>query len=360
MQRRNVSKSLLGKLLLLSLASNLILVALFAFAVSKRTFPEARYPPSLEEVTGNVPLPEKIESASFAELVEMLLDPVTLIARKRACDLAFLTLVERFDFDWKRATSSGKLPLSDEERLLLYQFAKREVWPIGPRGLFEKLKEGNRDPALLRLFFQSEPFLLVETLLQRQKLPIQRGQLLTLLLDGKWELLEQFCKAQEKGANWSQNRAFSFLLEYVQERSEMAAYLLVLHDPDKLLSSLDDSTLTKVLCLLNAPTVESKKFMHRLLQSDRAEPIKRLAGQRVCDFSGGNEVALERPGIGQLRPLFREQIPRSPSPREHVVQDGESLWLIAKRYHVELDALIQANHLQSTTIRRGQVLKLPQ
>lgn len=66
-----------------------------------------------------------------------------------------------------------------------------------------------------------------------------------------------------------------------------------------------------------------------------------------------------RPGEGQLRPAFREPVPAAPSPKKHIVEPGESLWLIAEKHGVSLESLMQLNGLQSTTIRQGQTLKLP-
>jgi spore germination protein len=49
------------------------------------------------------------------------------------------------------------------------------------------------------------------------------------------------------------------------------------------------------------------------------------------------------------------------SPREHVVRPGDSLWLIARRYTTTVEALIQANRLTSPNdLYPGQVLRIPE
>lgn len=46
-------------------------------------------------------------------------------------------------------------------------------------------------------------------------------------------------------------------------------------------------------------------------------------------------------------------------PRRHTVQAGETLYSIAIRYNTTVEALIATNSLSSTTLARGQVLRLP-
>ncbi len=48
-----------------------------------------------------------------------------------------------------------------------------------------------------------------------------------------------------------------------------------------------------------------------------------------------------------------------PGVREYVVQPGDSLWLIAKRYGTTVEALKQLNGLTSDLLNIGQVLKIP-
>ena len=60
-------------------------------------------------------------------------------------------------------------------------------------------------------------------------------------------------------------------------------------------------------------------------------------------------------GIGQNVPFPGPQ----PGVREYVVQPGDSLWLIAKRYGTTVEALKQLNGLTSDLLNIGQVLKIP-
>jgi LysM repeat protein/soluble lytic murein transglycosylase-like protein len=49
----------------------------------------------------------------------------------------------------------------------------------------------------------------------------------------------------------------------------------------------------------------------------------------------------------------------SSSARTHTVADGETLWSIARRYDVTVDAVRAANEMETETIRLGQTLRIP-
>lgn len=54
-----------------------------------------------------------------------------------------------------------------------------------------------------------------------------------------------------------------------------------------------------------------------------------------------------------------EYIGLSPSQNTYTVQNGDSLWSIAKKFNVSVDDLKLANNLTSNLLRVGQVLKIP-
>lgn len=69
----------------------------------------------------------------------------------------------------------------------------------------------------------------------------------------------------------------------------------------------------------------------------------------------------------KLPPLAQEIVPEvlPPAPQERsaaevVVKKGDSLEKIARIHHTSVDALIRSNHLSSTALKVGQVLKLPE
>ncbi len=50
---------------------------------------------------------------------------------------------------------------------------------------------------------------------------------------------------------------------------------------------------------------------------------------------------------------------RQPQYRLYIVQEGDSLWKIARRFGVDMDTLKENNHLQSNALKPGTVLKIP-
>lgn len=54
-----------------------------------------------------------------------------------------------------------------------------------------------------------------------------------------------------------------------------------------------------------------------------------------------------------------EYIGLSPSQNTYTVQNGDSLWSIAKKFNVSVEDLKLANNLTSNLLRVGQVLKIP-
>ncbi len=50
----------------------------------------------------------------------------------------------------------------------------------------------------------------------------------------------------------------------------------------------------------------------------------------------------------------------APSYTEYTVQSGDTLWSLAKRYHTTVDAIKQLNNLSSDLLRIGQILKIPE
>ena len=51
---------------------------------------------------------------------------------------------------------------------------------------------------------------------------------------------------------------------------------------------------------------------------------------------------------------FGQSTPKNKNSRIHVVQKGESLWDISKKYKVSIDDLVKWNELEGTRIRAGQ------
>lgn len=74
---------------------------------------------------------------------------------------------------------------------------------------------------------------------------------------------------------------------------------------------------------------------------------------------GSNRGGGERPSSASSSATARRSEGTSSSARTHTVEDGETLWGIARRYEVTVDAVREANEMDSETIRPGQALRIP-
>jgi LysM repeat protein len=106
-------------------------------------------------------------------------------------------------------------------------------------------------------------------------------------------------------------------------------------------------------------------------QSEAAPPIEKAAPERVRPTP---PPVVEAPPVPPVPvPPVRVAEPAPPPPsapivtvgkRTHVVQPGESLWTISKRYYgsaAHVERIADANHLESPKrLRQGQVLLLPE
>ncbi|HET7464127.1 MAG TPA: LysM peptidoglycan-binding domain-containing protein, partial [Longimicrobium sp.] len=68
----------------------------------------------------------------------------------------------------------------------------------------------------------------------------------------------------------------------------------------------------------------------------------------------------ERPSTTRRPSAEREQTPRTTGrTRRHTVAAGETLYGIARKYGVTVDAIRRANRLENDTVRPGQALTIP-
>lgn len=313
--------------------------------------------------------------------------------------------------------------LMERDYQQIQHFIATEKWPLTSQGLFKRLqvqileKSEIQDSTLTQAFCQTPEFLAVETLFGRSGVPIKKRILLNLLAEGSWESLAQFVLSQKDSQDFSPARRQCLLLDYISQNSRTAAYLIAMTDRLYAEKRLDDHQVCLILNLLNEKTVEVQLFAKELLAGPRSDVVHQLAAKRLYEYAGepvpdsidykialakfcpddikrakqtAAEIAAQKiaqqemikslpknlvfstvnqeadkkeisknVGVGNLRPKFRDKPPASPSPRSHIVQDGESLWMISRKYKVGLEDLMQHNSLQSSIIKPGRVLKIP-
>lgn len=381
--------SRLVQALILSMALNVaVLTLFFYFFVQKKEIffsfrPKRHFADSASM---------KIEEAFLTKLDRLEWEPLTaLLNDKRAVqhgylvrDFALSMLVLCYDLDVERAIKRGALPfrkwdyqgrefllfpgLDDEAYRTIISFISQEKWPLTVKGLFKKiaaqtLERG--DLELIRFFCHSKHFIFLETLFARTntRLPIRKKELLTLALEGGWDLLDQLYHLMCREVDFSPLNRQHYLLNAVKNESKMAAFLLILIEKEFVLKELDDSQIECLIRLLPHEHPSINDFLNKIAVSPRAERTCQMAQQGVANGEVSQEIVghfVEKPGMKELRPLFRQKAPISDSPSyQHQIQPGESLWLISKKYHVSIEALMEANHLKSSVIQPGKQLKIP-
>lgn len=301
--------------------------------------------------------------------------------------------------------------LTDQQFNVISRFARTEQWPLTSEGVFLLLqkqeKAQNIDSSLAEAFILTPDFATIELLFNRD---VRKQRLLEMILEGNWASFKQFVDQQRQLNDVSTARRQKFLLDYIKLGSETAAYLLLETDGEFATKKLDDSQAIAVLQLLSAKTVESERFAISMLTSPRSTSVQQQASLRLYEYAGepipkdwNYETSLARFGPEKLppappvilkppvaiakvekpavkapvvsRPIAQAVPQKTPPPkvataakpapkkadacRLYIVQEGDSLWKISRRFGVDMEVLKKKNRLQSTSIKPGTVLKIP-
>lgn len=59
------------------------------------------------------------------------------------------------------------------------------------------------------------------------------------------------------------------------------------------------------------------------------------------------------------KPEIAVKPPKSPQYRLYIVQEGDSLWKISRRFGVDMEAIKEQNRIGSSDLKPGTVLKIP-
>lgn len=381
-RRRWIRKvRILSQLLFLSVAVNIGLIATFAALSFKernslvflRPFKRKNTNSESETLAGLLSL---YRSFSFRELLTLLTNKEHVEEGFLKRDLALGCLVQFHHFYLHKSLSSFSLEAREVEGITLYvslndyhfesilRFAYTEKWPLTPQGLFLLFKKWPlpKDASLMQAFYLSDPFLALHTLFPHSENPV----LLEMVLKGEWEDLNQFYEKREL----TDSARKDLLLLYLQKGSSVAAQLLLKHDLLYAVKKLDNEKISLLLSHLREKTEDAEFFCLELLKSSRSDQIHQACASLLCKWSHqklselyNHQETLDRfipqskETVEELRPL--SSVIWDNKPHVHIVNDGENLWKIARKYHIELDELIRVNHLKDDRIHSGDEIIIP-
>lgn len=296
--------------------------------------------------------------------------------------------------------------LTNEQFAAIVHFAQTERWPLTSRGLFSLLQK--EDNNLADAFFLTREFLAVEMLFHRAQAAISKQELLSVIREGGWKLLSEFVQQQRTAHDLSEARRQRFLLDYVKQGSSMAAYLLLKSDGDFAAKKLDDADAVAVLNLLPKKTAESEKFALELLTSPRSNAVWKRSAARLYEYAGeevpvwNHQESLKhfaphrlvaqqlnsaikqvqsQPSMSAVPPKKaspvpsalpkkitpipsvqpKKSVPPPPPAKEqvYVIQEGDSLWKISRKFKVPVETIKAKNQMKSDKLKPGATLRIP-
>lgn len=440
------TRRLTGALILSGGLNVIVLALLLYWAVRERVpLPYCEYKPA-EQQEQQAPLADQRTSSqvilaykdlSFDQLVSRLQQTQLIENGFTQRDLALAALVSFYHFDLRRALTGlpqptqqrafvSRLPkegksikwvvypdLSNEQFAAIVHFVQTERWPLTSRGLFLLLQKGKEkeDKRIAEAFFLTREFLAVEMLFNRAQSSVSKHELLRVIQEGNWKLLNEFIQHQRTSNDLSDARRQRFLLDYVKHGSSTAAYLLLKSDGEFAVKKLDDTDAIAVLELLPKKTSESEKFALELLTSPRSNAVWKISAERLYEYAGeevpsacSHQNALKRfaphrllaqhldtaiksvqpqqltvsvtpkklppptppvppkktPAIPTVQP--KKGIIASPPPpkeRVYVIQEGDSLWKISRKFNVSIETIKAKNQLKSDKLKPGTALRIP-
>lgn len=345
----------------------------------------------------------QLSQLAFPQLVESLSHQQVIESGYAECDLALACLMALHHFDLQRALPRNEQPrqqrllawkpdaqktpitlvvypdLTPQQFKTIIQFAKIERWPFTAEGLFLLLKQQQKektvDPSLIDTFSLTPEFWTVELLFNRSHPHIDKNEILTLLLEGEWTTLKQFVDRQRQVHDQSDARRQRFLLDYLKAGCPSAAALLLKKDWEFAVKKLDDQQVITMLQNLPKKLPESTRFTKEMLTSPRSTKVWQQAVQWLYVKVGepmpkewNYQQALDRFVSNKPQKDLQPQAAAPPAqnltphltPRTYIVQEGDSLWKIARRLNLTTEQLKQHNQLQSDVLKVGSVLSIPE
>lgn len=336
-------------------------------------------------------------------------------------DLALGYLISHYHLDFERALN-GKHPpkekrymsylsnaasrkklatytdLSDSHFEAVKEFISKERWPFTSQGLYHLLQQQREAPekSLKYAFYLTPEFRSLLLLFTRSIQEHSREELLNMVLEGPWQLLEDFFEKQRISQNHSDAERQHLLVSYLKNGSITSSELLLKSDFYYVVKKLDDQQVIALLALSKKATPNSARFALAMLASPRSDRVWKAAALRLYQYTGqkapaslDRNAALARflpvakqkneekkvavaPGINSsFKPLTHAKVNIPPTPikkippakkpwkRGYTVMEGDTLWKIARLFHVDVKELKARNPSISHELKPGTMIMVP-
>ncbi|MCF7851629.1 MAG: LysM peptidoglycan-binding domain-containing protein [Simkaniaceae bacterium] len=391
----NKRLKIVTQILVLSIALNIgLIVALGARAMHSR--------PKDQQPIAKTPLKDKPKLMSYAELIEgffglsffQLLDllrdvsPIQDGLKKR--DIALTCLVDFYDLDIERALQGMELQkrkihfvrsagnehvqfhlypgLKEEHFAAILAFVKQEKWPLTARGLFyELLTQKKREHSLYDAFALSDCFRIIHTLFARSGYDLTNELLIDILLDGEWEFIEKFVFAQQVSIDFSPRIFDAFIFQFLKFKSAKLFQVMIEDHREDVIRRIDDALLVDLIARINDHNDSVDQFLRKMILSIRTDTVREAAGKKLYELLGErppepyqHQMALQHFFPRMASHKTKETALPTRSMNEYTVKPGDSLWLIAKKYKVSVDDIIETNQLSSKKLDVGMKLCIPE
>lgn len=119
--------------------------------------------------------------------------------------------------------------------------------------------------------------------------------------------------------------------------------------------SSNNLSIGQVLRIPGEEVYENEENVYTVKAGDTLYSIARDKGTTVDELKKLNNLTSNTLSVGQLLKIPSPLVPEN----TYTVQKGDSLYAIATKYGITVDALKEANNLTSSNLSIGQVLNLP-
>lgn len=133
-------------------------------------------------------------------------------------------------------------------------------------------------------------------------------------------------------------------------------------DELKQLNNLTSNTISVGQRLrLRSSSMPTPEDVYTVVKGDTLWSIANKFGLTVDELKGLNNLQSDILSVGQTLIVASDtNVPIPPSQEDvYIVQSGDSLWGIARKFNVSVDELIQYNNLSTLTLQVGQQLRIP-